>query len=43
MAGTSHAVHVKEHVPEWWGIITVVDAWFTENGLDVGTMWQTQV
>ncbi len=23
VAGTSHAVHVKEHVPEWWGIITV--------------------
>ena len=23
VAGTSHAAHVKEHVPEWWGIITV--------------------
>lgn len=23
VAGTRHAVHVKEHVPEWWGIITV--------------------
>lgn len=23
VAGSSHAVHVKEHVPEWWGIITV--------------------
>ena len=23
VAGTSHAVHIKEHVPEWWGIITV--------------------
>ena len=23
VAGTSHAVHVKEHVPEFWGIITV--------------------
>ncbi len=21
--GSSHAAHVKEHVPEWWGIITV--------------------
>lgn len=21
--GTSHALHIKEHVPEWWGIITV--------------------
>lgn len=23
VAGTSHAAHVKERVPEWWGIITV--------------------
>lgn len=23
VAGTSHATHVKEHVPEWWGIIMV--------------------
>lgn len=23
VAGTSHASHVAEHVPEWWGIITV--------------------
>lgn len=23
VAGTSHAAHVEEHVPEWWGIITV--------------------
>lgn len=23
VAGTRHAVHVAEHVPEWWGIITV--------------------
>ncbi len=23
VAGTSHAAHVKEHVPEWWGIIMV--------------------
>lgn len=21
--GSSHAAHIKEHVPEWWGIITV--------------------
>jgi hypothetical protein len=21
--GTSHALHIKEHVPEYWGIITV--------------------
>ena len=29
VAGTSHAMHVKEHVPEWWGIITVE---LDENG-----------
>ncbi len=23
VAGSSHAAHVKEHVPDWWGIITV--------------------
>lgn len=23
VAGTSHAYHVQEHVPKWWGIITV--------------------
>lgn len=23
VAGTSHAGHVAEHVPEWWGIVTV--------------------
>ena len=23
VAGTKHAAHVEEHVPEWWGIITV--------------------
>ncbi|MCI9083044.1 MAG: sce7726 family protein [Lachnospiraceae bacterium] len=23
VAGTTHAHHVAEHVPEWWGIITV--------------------
>ena len=23
VAGTSHAGHVSEHVPKWWGIITV--------------------
>jgi 3'-phosphoadenosine 5'-phosphosulfate sulfotransferase len=24
--GTSHALHVEEHIPEWWGIITVEQA-----------------
>ena len=23
VVGSSHAHHIKEHVPEWWGIITV--------------------
>lgn len=23
VVGTTHAHHIKEHVPEWWGIITV--------------------
>ena len=23
VVGTSHAAHVGEHVPEWWGIVTV--------------------
>ena len=23
VVGTSHAIHIKEHVPEFWGIITV--------------------
>lgn len=23
VAGTRHAMHIKEHVPDWWGIITV--------------------
>ncbi len=23
VVGSSHAVHIEEHVPEWWGIITV--------------------
>lgn len=23
VAGTRHAMHIEEHVPDWWGIITV--------------------
>lgn len=23
VAGTRHAMHVEEHIPDWWGIITV--------------------
>lgn len=29
VVGTSHAYHVQEHVPKWWGIITVE----IENGI----------
>lgn len=29
--GTKHALHIEEHVPEWWGIIT---AELVENELD---------
>jgi len=25
-AGSTHALHIEEHVPEWWGIITVEQA-----------------
>ena len=31
VVGTSHALHVEEHVPGYWGIITVED---TREGLD---------
>lgn len=31
VVGTRHALHIKEHVPEWWGIITVEQA---ETGVD---------
>ncbi|MEY8336415.1 sce7726 family protein [Lachnospiraceae bacterium 62-35] len=31
VAGSSHGCHIKEHVPKWWGIITVEQA---EDGLD---------
>lgn len=29
--GVSHVLHIEEHVPEWWGIITVEEI---ENGTD---------
>ena len=25
VAGSSHGIHIQEHVPSWWGIITVED------------------
>lgn len=31
VAGSSHGLHIEEHVPDWWGIITV-EQW--ENGPD---------
>lgn len=30
-AGSSHGKHIKEHVPEWWGIVTVEQI---DNGID---------
>lgn len=32
--GTSHAMHIDEHVPAWWGIITVEE---TDDGIDLYT------
>ena len=29
--GVSHVMHIEEHVPEWWGIITVEE---TDDGTD---------
>ena len=31
VVGTSHAMHIEEHVPKWWGIITVEEI---EKGID---------
>lgn len=31
VVGTSHALHIREHVPDWWGIITVE---LVENQVD---------
>ena len=31
VAGSTHGAHVQEHVPEWWGIITVEQ---TQEGID---------
>ena len=31
VVGTSHAAHIEEHVPDYWGIITVEE---TDNNLD---------
>lgn len=33
--GTSHAMHINEHIPEWWGIITIE---LTETGTDIYTI-----
>lgn len=39
VAGTSHALHVKEHVPAYWGIITVEQA---EGGTDFYVMREAE-
>ncbi|BFL48304.1 hypothetical protein C3B58_06740 [Lactonifactor longoviformis] len=31
VTGTTHGIHIKEHVPEWWGIITAEEA---DNSID---------
>jgi len=31
VVGTSHAAHIEEHVPKWWGIITVEENSGAEN------------
>lgn len=31
VVGTKHAAHIEEHIPEWWGIITVEECRETEN------------
>ena len=31
VVGTSHAFHIREHIPEYWGVITVEE---TEGGPD---------
>lgn len=38
VVGTSHAMHIEEHVPEYWGIITVevVEEVPAENEVQVG-------
>lgn len=36
VVGTTHALHIKEHVPEWWGIITVE----LENGQPDFYLWR---
>jgi len=33
VVGTSHAAHIEEHVPDWWGIITVEEDEETEGTL----------
>lgn len=35
VVGTRHAGHIREHVPEWWGVITVEE---TDAGIDFYVM-----
>ncbi len=39
VAGTKHALHIKDHVPEFWGIITAEQ---TEAGVDFYVMQKPQ-
>lgn len=39
VVGTRHALHIREHVPDWWGIITVEQA---EKGVDFYIMRKPQ-
>lgn len=34
VVGSSHAMHIEEHVPDWWGIITVDEANSTTKAAD---------
>lgn len=38
VVGTSHATHVCEHVPEWWGIITVDEELVSDTNSDAAVL-----
>ena len=40
VAGSSHGLHIGEHVPQWWGIITVEE---TEGELDFYCLREPQL
>ena len=44
VVGSSHALHVEEHVPEYWGIITVEDTGEGTNGKkDSDVYWRNML